>query len=54
MSEITLNYAGPVDLDTHGRCRLGGRSGPRHPFQGRTPVRPLHADWDESHRRAAV
>ncbi|MFI7531945.1 glutathione S-transferase C-terminal domain-containing protein [Streptosporangium sp. NPDC049376] len=35
MSEITLNYASPVDLDTHGRYRPGGRPGPRYPFQGR-------------------
>ncbi|MEV0423185.1 hypothetical protein [Streptosporangium canum] len=54
MSEITLNHAGPVDLDTRGRCRPGGRPGPRHPFRGRIPVRPLHADRDESHRGAAV
>ncbi|MER7132588.1 glutathione S-transferase C-terminal domain-containing protein [Streptosporangium saharense] len=35
MSEITLNYASPVDLDTHGHYRPGGRLGPRYPFQGR-------------------
>jgi glutathionyl-hydroquinone reductase len=42
MSEITLNYAGPVDLDTYGRYRPGGRPGPRYPFQGRlgTPEFP--------------
>ncbi|MEV8635821.1 glutathione S-transferase C-terminal domain-containing protein [Streptosporangium sp. NPDC051023] len=35
MSEITLNYASPVDLDAHGRYRPGDRPGPRYPFQGR-------------------
>ena len=39
MSEITLNYAGPVDLDTYGRYQPGGRPGPRYPFQGRTEAR---------------
>ncbi|WP_165781609.1 hypothetical protein [Streptosporangium minutum] len=47
MSEITLNYAGPADLAT----RFGG-----DPEADLCPeeLRPLHADWDESHRRAAV
>ncbi|MEV7007776.1 glutathione S-transferase C-terminal domain-containing protein [Streptosporangium sp. NPDC051022] len=35
MSEITLNYASPVDLDAYGRYRPGGRPGLRYPFQGR-------------------
>lgn len=38
MSEITLTYAGPVDFDTYGRYRPGGRPGPRYPFQGRITV----------------
>ncbi len=38
----TLNHASPVDLDTHGHYRPGGRPGPRYPFQGRigTPAFP--------------
>jgi len=50
----TPNHASPVDLDTPGHHRPGGRPGPRHPFRGRIGTTAFPAEPGRYHLYVAA
>ncbi|MFF5243382.1 glutathione S-transferase C-terminal domain-containing protein [Streptosporangium sp. NPDC000095] len=50
----TLNHASPVDLDTHGHYRPGGRPGLRYPFTGRIGTTAFPAEPGRYHLYVAA